>query len=354
MNLQGIPDISAGKHKCRNCGTVTNGRRFCTTSCAAQAKTQELRNEAPVRRLDGRIEYVVVPRVGVRAERVLTIESDPLPARTCGDLLRRVLGFLRSRPPFMSASTARRHATLLRELLDPRNPEAGLGASEPVDQLGWVARHWLDTFLEPGRSGLQASYALDALELLRLVAYGQPGYGRELTIRGLLPKGEDAARTFRWLDTPQFRNEITESFVRGTVVQAVLPHGLAETPASASMPAGSLVTLCLQRCHLSEPVPFDLVDVELESADDAPFEWTRFRFDAHIFMTPTDDGGRRAWHPGQPLGPERWGSVGAYKDGVDLRVKVPGTWITQEVDVGAAFDLSTARARPLPEWASEG
>lgn len=352
MNLQGLPDITVNQILCRTCGTVTGNRRFCSAPCAARhvASARALRGELPVRKTDGRVEYVALPKVGVREERVLTIEADPASLRTCGELLRRVLGFLRGPPPGMSRLEAQRHAALLRELLAHEGPRTGPAADEPIVQLGRVARRWLDGFLEPGRSGLQVSYALDTLELLRLVAFGQRSYGRELTIRGLLPPNEAAAREFRWLDTPQHKKDMTESFVRGTVVQAVLPAGIPSTRFYDGVRPGGTVAVFLQRCHRCPPLVHDAVDVELDF-EPAPFQWTRFVFDSHVLMKVGESGRLRAWQPGEALGSERWGAEGSYQPGTDLRVKLPAAWITHEIDVGGTFDFEAAKLLTLPEWA---
>ncbi|MBX3215759.1 MAG: hypothetical protein KF850_27220, partial [Labilithrix sp.] len=250
---------------------------------------------------------------------------------------------------------AARHAMMLGHLLDfevhdYRRDRMVPIAEKPASELGYCLAMWARAFQSHELDAMMTSYALDTAELLRTVLHGRRSYGRGIRVVGPLDV-DDGHEVVRHISERQFKKEITQDIVKWTLVQARVPEGarLPHPQGGAILAPGNDFAFVIERCHLSESPVYEWRDVDFEISA-SPFAWTEFVFDGHVLMTEIDAGRRRPWLPPSELLPRHFGYIRDYKQGRDLRTRVPGSWITHELIVDGGSDLQTARAVAVPDW----
>jgi hypothetical protein len=373
---------SRTRPKCRACIGPANPVEKAGDLCASCARRKE-RDDARaaevaeratmvIRRLDGSLERLVTPtHFHARERRVLTLRGfgdrrwDPLPIEApIGDLLSGILAFLHSNPAYIHSADLRRHATMLRELMDSEAPESWMegpapAVELPIRRLEAVVHNWINGYWSRRREvhPLMLSFAINTAELIEQIAFGTTiGQGTDNAV-DVEPAvgGPHHEHRLRFLNESSFRRQVTMDSVGGLLVLARIPQDAVIGPLEghrvlSEFPVGNQrVGLRLVRCHLSQDSPTDPgSDLSVEDPTEVKAELGGgFEFRAELLVIE-GNGVRRAWRPDEPM-PDRVGMRRTFEP----ILYVPARWFTDVVEIDYESGARAQRCLPVPVWTVE-
>jgi hypothetical protein len=270
----------------------------------------------------------------------------------CGDFLDALLGVVFVRPAYIRPDDLHRYAAWIdafrSHVIDrPWGMRRGSRfpvAEQPLRELGYALRDWVDTVLRADNHALHPTLALAAARFIEAHAYGHSDYGRESwRLTGLMdPDLIDTCAGRDRLVEPRLKHEIT-SRLKGTLTRCAVPLGgrLPGREDALLLRAGEPFVFVIERCHLTQENYYDRLCVRAVESDPPRFDIAAdLWFRGAVILDPTTSGPITCLIAQADLGWE-WNRR-------EWSAEIPVRWITDVYECpeggGAPHPV------PIPQW----